>query len=113
MRPVLILFLVYLSLTNTLFAQKDTTINVSGHYVTLSEIVINNKLNVPAFIERVKNDTTFYKAFRNLHILNYTSLNDIRMVEKKGIPQQQDKTGAHRQLPLYESASGNHHRRHL
>jgi hypothetical protein len=66
-------------------AQKnDTTIMVEGRLVTLSEIVLNNKLNVPSFIERVKNDTTFYKAFKNLRILGFTSINDIRMVDKKG-----------------------------
>lgn len=69
-----------------LFAQnkKDTTVKVDNNYITLSEIVVNNKLDIASFIERVKNDTTFYKAFRNLHILGYTSLNDIRMLNKKG-----------------------------
>src|SRR5437764_4148503 len=64
--------------------KKDTTIKVENKYITLSEIVINNKLNVPSFIERVKNDTTFYKAFRNLHIIGFTAINDIRMVNKDG-----------------------------
>lgn len=64
--------------------KNDTTIKVNENYITLSEIVVNNKLDVPAFIERVKNDTTFYKAFRNLHIIGYTALNDIRMLDKKG-----------------------------
>lgn len=64
--------------------KTDTTINVEGHVITLSEVVINNKLNVRSFIERIKNDTTFYKAFRNLHIISYSSINDIRMVNKEG-----------------------------
>jgi hypothetical protein len=64
--------------------KNDTIIKVDGKLITLKEIVINSKLNVPAFIERVKNDTTFYKAFRNLHILNFTSINDIRMADKSG-----------------------------
>ena len=64
--------------------KNDTAINFDGRVITLSEIVINNKLNVPSFIERVKNDTTFYKAFRTLHIIGFTSLNDIRMLNKKG-----------------------------
>ncbi|MEO6813034.1 MAG: hypothetical protein ABI172_03840 [Ginsengibacter sp.] len=69
-----------------LAAQKkgDTTIKVNDNYVTLSEIVVNNKLDVPSFIERVKNDTSFYKAFRNLRIIGYTALNDIRMLDKNG-----------------------------
>ena len=70
-----------------LFAQdkkKDTAVKVDNNYITLSEIVVNNKLDITSFIERIKNDTTFYKAFRNLHIIGYTSLNDIRMFDKKG-----------------------------
>lgn len=52
--------------------------------VHLSEVIIRSDLNVPRFINQVKNDTTFYKAFRNLHVINYTALNDIRMRDKKG-----------------------------
>jgi hypothetical protein len=74
----------FLLLPFFLLAQKDSIIKVEGKYITLTEVVINNKLNVPTFIQRVKNDTTFYKAFRTLHILGYTSLNDIRMTNKKG-----------------------------
>lgn len=47
-------------------------------------MVVRNNLNVAAFIDRVKNDTTFYKAFRNLRVLGYTALNDIRMLDKQG-----------------------------
>ncbi len=66
------------------FAQNknDTLVKVNENYITLSEIVVNNKLDVESFIERVKNDTTFYKAFKNLHIVGYTALNDIRMLDK-------------------------------
>jgi len=82
----------FFSLTILLFSfmflaaqqKKDTTIKVGENYVTLSEIVVNNKLDVASFIERVKTDTTFYKAFRNLRIIGYTALNDIRMLDKNG-----------------------------
>ncbi len=63
---------------------QDTVVNIEGRLVTLSEIVINNKINVPAFIEKVRTDTTFYKAFRTLHIIGYTALNDIRMLNSDG-----------------------------
>lgn len=52
--------------------------------ISLSEVVIRTDINVPKFIDRVKNDTTFYKAFKNLRVLGFTSLNDIRIVNKKG-----------------------------
>ena len=62
----------------------DTILNVSHKIITLSNFVINNKLNVPAFIEKVKNDSSFYKAFKNLRIINFTAINDIRMNNKNG-----------------------------
>lgn len=65
-------------------AQKDSAVTVNKKAVTLKEVVVRSNLNVPAFIDRVKEDTTFYKAFRNLKVLGYTALNDIRMLEKKG-----------------------------
>ncbi|MEO6681485.1 MAG: hypothetical protein ABIN48_01550, partial [Ginsengibacter sp.] len=69
-----------------LFGQgsKDSTILVDNNFITLSEVVVNNNLDVSYFISRVKNDTTFYKAFRNLRILGYDAINDIRMLDKKG-----------------------------
>ena len=64
--------------------KNDTVVNIEGRVITLSEVVVNNKINVPAFIDRVRNDTTFYKAFRTLHIIGFTALNDVRMVNKDG-----------------------------
>ncbi len=63
---------------------QDSTVLVGKKIITLSEVVLNNKLNVDTFINRIKNDSTFYKAFRNLHLLNYFSINDIRMLDKSG-----------------------------
>lgn len=68
-----------------LFAQqKADTVQAGKKTITLSEVVVDNKLNVPSFINRIKNDSSFYKAFRNLRILGYTAFNDIRMLDKKG-----------------------------
>ena len=67
--------------------KNDTAITVGKKTITLSEVVVNNKLNVPAFINRIKNDTTFYKAFKNLHVLGYTAINDVRMQKKDGSSQ--------------------------
>lgn len=64
-----------------MFAQD--TITFEKKVVTLTEVVVRSNLNVPAFIDRVKEDTTFYKAFRNLKILGYTALNDVQMLDKK------------------------------
>ena len=66
---------------------QDSTLLLGKKILTLKEVVVNNKLNVPAFIERIKNDTSFYKAFRNLHLLNFSAINDIRMLDKNGLNQ--------------------------
>lgn len=63
---------------------QDSSVNVEQKTITLKEVVVRSNLNVPAFIKRIQDDTTFYKAFRNLRVLGYTSLNDIRMMDKKG-----------------------------
>jgi hypothetical protein len=66
-------------------AQDDSSEVITlSKETTLSEVVIRNDLDVVSFLHRVKNDTTFYKAFRTLRILEFTSINDIRMLDKKG-----------------------------
>lgn len=65
-------------------AQERDSVEAGGRLVTLSEVVVRSGTNIPGFIDRVRADTTFYKAFRNLRILNYSSLNDVRMLDKKG-----------------------------
>ena len=79
-------FFCMMSVSFNLHAQekKDSTVTIGGKTITLTEVVLNNKLNVPAFINRVKTDTSFYKAFRNLHILNFNAINDIRINDGDG-----------------------------
>ena len=81
--PFLIFFLIY-SVAAAQQTETDSSINVGKKVITLSEVVLDNKLNVPTFIERIRNDSTFYKAFRNLHVLGFSAINDIRMLDKKG-----------------------------
>jgi len=81
----LVLVLAMLALMTRIFAQDDSTDNERlARMISLSEVVVRSDVNIPKFIERVKNDTTFYKAFRNLRVLGFTSLNDIRITNKKG-----------------------------
>jgi hypothetical protein len=65
---------------------QDSIVNFEKKAVTLTEVVVRSNLNVPAFIQRVKDDTSFHKAFLNLKVLGYTSLNDVRMLGKDGTP---------------------------
>ena len=79
-----ILFILFSGLFLNAQVPGDSSVDVGKKIITLSNFVINNKLNVPAFIEIVKNDSSFYKAFKNLHIINFTAINDIRMNNKNG-----------------------------
>lgn len=83
-----IFFLVSLFfLHNNLYAQAtDTSVVIGNNFITLSEVIVNKQLDVARFIEKVKTDSSFYKAFKNLRILGYTSINDIRMLNRKGRP---------------------------
>src|SRR4030095_773838 len=80
------LFLSLIFFAQIVFSQTEDSIDNArlSQMIQLSEVVVRNKLDVDAFIQRVKNDTTFYKAFRNLRVLSFTSMNDIRMKNKKG-----------------------------
>lgn len=73
-------------LTVSTFAQQQDSLDDErlSKIISLSEVVMRSDINVAKFIGRVKNDTTFYKAFRTLHIIGFTSLNDIRLLDKKG-----------------------------
>lgn len=66
-------------------AQPDSVETAEvARMIQLSEVIVRSDLNVAAFLQRIKDDTTFYKAFRNLRVLGFTSLNDIRMMNKRG-----------------------------
>jgi hypothetical protein len=80
--PFVLLVVFHICIVSSAIAQQDSILKVDKKVVTLKEVVVRSNLNVPAFIDRVKNDTSFHKAFKNLKILGYTALNDIRMLNK-------------------------------
>lgn len=80
----LITLLLFFFFCSKSFAQDSTDVEAVKRMVQLSEVVVRSNLNVTTFLQRIKTDTTFYKAFRNLRVLGFTSYNDIRMMDKKG-----------------------------
>lgn len=67
------------------YAQQDSLdAERLARMVSLTEVVIRSDLDVASFVRRVKEDTSFYKAFRSLHLIGFSSLNDIRLMNKKG-----------------------------
>ena len=79
-----VLFLLLFTMAVKAQQATDSSIMIGKKTITLSEIVVNKKLNIANFINHIKSDSSFYKAFRNLHILSFTSINDIRMLNKDG-----------------------------
>lgn len=65
---------------------QDTTVFIDQKSITLKEVVVRSNMDVGSFIRRIQLDTTFYRAFKNLRELNFTALNDITMLGKKGEP---------------------------
>lgn len=85
MMPIRKFFLCLFWLPFVAAGQEDSLDNERlARMVSLSEVVVRNDLNVARFMEQVRKDSSFYKAFRNLHILGFTAWNDIRIRDKKG-----------------------------
>jgi hypothetical protein len=82
-RKLTLLFLFFFQFA---VAQTNDTSDVQSvrNVVTLSEVVVRSDLNVAKFLQRIKYDTSYYKAFKNLHLLGYTALNYVRMNDKGG-----------------------------
>jgi len=75
----------FILLSFSLHAQDPAdTVFTGKKVITLSAVVVDKNLDVAGFINKIKNDSSYYKAFRNLHIIGFTALNDIRMLDKKG-----------------------------
>jgi hypothetical protein len=70
-------------MSGSLFAQ-DTTIALGNQAFTLSEVVVRNNFDYKEVLATIKQDTTFYKAFRNLRIIGFSSYNSIQMLGKDG-----------------------------
>ncbi|WP_295232956.1 hypothetical protein [Sediminibacterium sp.] len=85
-RALVVSFLMLLGILSTsmqLLAQ-DSTLIIDEKRFTLSEVVVRNNLDYKMLLDQIKEDTTFYKAFKNLRILGFSSYNDIQMKDKKG-----------------------------
>ncbi|MBN8838388.1 MAG: hypothetical protein J0I09_14090 [Sphingobacteriia bacterium] len=80
----LLFFFKDLNAQDSLKQKKDTIVYGSAGAITLPNVMVRNNFDYIKVLQQIKEDTTFYKAFRNLRILNYSSYNDIKMMDKKG-----------------------------
>ncbi|MCW3467492.1 hypothetical protein [Chitinophaga nivalis] len=77
-------------LLNWHHAAAQDTARYKGMTVNLDEVIVAAKrigFDVNSFIKRVEDDTTFYRAFKNLHIIGFSADNDIRVLNKQGAVQ--------------------------
>ena len=85
-RALVVSFLMLLGIlpTSMQLLAQDSTLIIDEKRFTLSEVVVRNNLDYKMLLDQIKEDTTFYKAFKNLRILGFSSYNDIQMKDKKG-----------------------------
>jgi len=78
-------FLLLVLQTIPAIGQKDTTFSFISSVVHIDSIFVSAKSGFTAadFIEMVQTDSSFYQAFRNLRFADYSSTNDIQLVDKK------------------------------
>ena len=77
----LFLLLICMSLMGHSWAQ-DTTLNVANQSFTLTDAIVRNNFDYKDILERIKRDTSFYKAFKTLRTIGYSSFNHIEMYDK-------------------------------
>jgi hypothetical protein len=79
MRSIFLLIMV-LSFLNG--QAQDTIINNNGQNFTLSEAIVRNHFDYKDILQKIKEDTSFYKAFKTLRTIGYSSYNFIQMMDK-------------------------------
>jgi len=79
-----ILVFLYLLAYST-FAQTDTS-SFSLYRIELDSLVVSasrSGFNVEDFVEMVRTDESFHEAFHNIRTLSYSSVNNIKMYDRK------------------------------
>lgn len=76
------LFVSLLLFANLHLVAQDSTVNEQGQKFTLTDAIVRNHFNYKEILQRIKEDTSFYKAFKTLRIIGYSSYNFIEMKDK-------------------------------
>lgn len=105
------LFILFTCLVNA----QDTTLNIDNGSFTLTDAIVRNNFDYKAILQRIKEDTSFYKAFKTLRTIGYSSYNYIQMRDKNekviatlNSKTRQNKIGGCRTMDvLEENVSGN------
>jgi hypothetical protein len=76
------IFVWMLILINASAIAQDSTVNEQGQKFTLTDAIVRNHFDYKAILQRIKEDTSFYKAFKTLRTIGYSSYNHIEMKDK-------------------------------
>ena len=76
-----LLFLVCMCFVGHSWAQ-DTTLSFENKTFTLADAIVRNNFEYKDILARIKRDTSFYKAFKTLRTIGYSSFNHIEMYDK-------------------------------
>ncbi len=76
-----LLFIVCICFVSHSWAQ-DTTLNIENQTFTLADVIVRNNFEYKDILARIKRDTSFYKAFKTLRTIGYSSFNHIEMYDK-------------------------------
>jgi len=76
------LFVSLLLFANLILVAQDSTVNEQGQKFTLTDAIVRNHFDYKEILQRIKEDTSFYKAFKTLRIIGYSSYNFIEMKDK-------------------------------
>ena len=110
-----IFFVLIFIITSLTSQAQDTTLNIDNGSFTLTDAIVRNNFDYKAILQRIKEDTSFYKAFKTLRTIGYSSYNYIQMRDKNdqviatlNSKTRQNKVGGCRTMDvLEEKVSGN------
>ena len=110
-----LLFVCLVLAFNMQLAAQDTVFNADGQQFTLTDAIVRNHFDYKDILNRIKQDSSFYKAFKTLRTIGYSSYNHIEMMDDKNKMQaslnsktRQNKIGSCRTMDvLEEKVTGN------
>lgn len=94
---------------------QDSVFSADGQKFTLTDAIVRNHFDYKDILNRIKQDTSFYKAFKTLRTIGYSSYNHIEMMDENNKMQaslnsktRQNKLGGCRTMDvLEEKVTGN------
>ena len=77
--------IIFLFLSGVSHAQINDTTSIFKFPISLDTFTIKSGFDINAFIRRVRTDTTFYKAFKSMHLVPYTATNGFLVFGKDNV----------------------------